>query len=133
MRIQWWWALVAVTTIAAFIVLSELMTSPPTIHRLTLANETPYDFDINATDKTRDGWTGIGIANAHSTKEFNDVIDQGHTWIFHFAAQGQDGGEVQISRGELARNDWHIDIPAIVAQRIRATGASPSPPKPTNR
>ncbi len=89
-RIQWWWALVAVAAIAAFFVISHLATtSPSTIPRLTVANNTVYDIDINATDGTRDGVTGVGTAKAHSTKEFNDVIDQGDTWIFLFVGARQ--------------------------------------------
>src|SRR4051812_37941915 len=115
LRVQWWWALVAVATIVAFVVIPHpATTSPKTIPRLTVANGSLYDLDINVTGASRDGWTGVGTAKAHSTKEFNDVIDQGDTWILHLAAQGEDGGEVQISRSDLSGGGWHIDIPEAV-------------------
>ncbi len=57
---------------------------------------------------------------------------QGDTWIFHFVGQGEDGGELQISHSELARQAWHLDIPDAVAQRLNAAGASPSPTTPAN-
>ena len=47
------------------------------IPRLTVANSSVYDLDIEVTGANRDGWTGVGTAKAHSTKEFNDVIDHG--------------------------------------------------------
>jgi hypothetical protein len=133
MRVDWWWALVAVAALAVFVVISHLATtSPPMIPRLTVANSSVYDLDIEVTGANRDGWTGVGTAKAHSTKEFNDVIDQGNAWIFHFAGQGEDGGELEISREDLTRNNWHIDIPDAVAQRLHSAGASPSPATPTS-
>jgi hypothetical protein len=131
LRVQWWWALVGVAAIVVFVVISHLATtSPKTIPRLAVANGSVYDLDIDVTGANRDGWTGVGTAKAHSTKEFHDVIDQGNAWVFHFAGQGQDGGELQISRKDLARKSWHIDIPDAVAQRLHSAGASPSPATP---
>jgi hypothetical protein len=133
MRVDWWWTLVAVAALAVFVVISHLATtSPPMIPRLTVANSSVYDLDIEVTGANRDGWTGVGTAKAHSTKEFNDVIDHGKNWIFHFAGQGEDGGELEISRKDLTRNNWHIDIPDAVAQRLHSAGASPSPATPTS-
>ena len=55
------------------------------------------------------------------------MIDQGSTWMFHFTAQGKDGGEIRIERADLAAGGWRITVPERVGQRLRSAGAPPSP------
>jgi hypothetical protein len=73
--------------------------------------------------------TPLGTAPAHATTEIRSVADQGPTWVFHFDAQGADGGDLNISRADLGVANWRVEIPAEVATRLRGAGAPPSPVK----
>jgi hypothetical protein len=55
-----------------------------------------------------------------------EIIDHGDVWIFRFAGQGHDVGEVRLTRSDLAADDWVLNVPASVAQRLRDAGVSAS-------
>ena len=48
-------------------------------------------------------------------------------WTFRFAAQGADGGELRLSRAQLESGRWTLEVPAAVAERLAAAGATPKP------
>ncbi len=126
-RIRPAWIVLGLVAVLGLVVVSRLVPNPAKVDRVTVRNATEYDLDVDATGGAHDGWTPVGIALARSDTEMKDVIDQGATWIFRFTGQGQDGGEVRVTRRELAANGWTLDVPASVGDRIRATGAPPSP------
>jgi hypothetical protein len=133
-RPQWWkyrWAVplgIAAVALVAFIAAQLSMSSPATVTRITFRNNSSYDLLVSATGASRDGVTSLGTAVAHTSTEVDDVIDQGDEWIFHFEGQARDGGEVQVSRRELAGAHWTFTIPDAVGERLRAAGATSSPP-----
>lgn len=121
-------AVVIVAAVAIiFIGLSRLLASPPFVDRLTFVNPTEYDLDIEVTDGRREGWLAVGTARKNKTTTMEDTIDQGEVWTFRFAAQGQDGGELRISRTQLERDRWAVQIPAQISATLRKKGA-PAPP-----
>ncbi len=107
--------------------LPGLFESPAFIERLTVENPTEYHITIDVTGDDRDGWIGVGTAQKRGRSIFNEVIDQGDVWIFRFASQGSEGGELLLTRAELEQSKWTVDIPEEVANSLRAQGAPPSP------
>ena len=55
------------------------------------------------------------------------VYDSGDVWVLRFAAQGKEGGEVRVTRAQLAGDGWNVVIPEQVGAQLRANGA-PDPP-----
>ena len=131
-RFEWWWPLATVMALAAVVIMSHLIaTSPRTVSRVTLVNNSEYDLDIAVTGASHDGLMPIGTAKSHATTEFQRVIDQGPTWVFQFTTQGQNGGEIRVSHNDLVHGDWRVVIPDAVAARLRgAAGVPPSPSGP---
>jgi hypothetical protein len=125
------WIGLAVVAVLGLVAVSRLVPNPKTVHRVTIRNDTAYDLDVAATSGSHDGWTPVGIALAHSSTDMNDVIDHGGVWIFRFSGQGHDGGEVTVNRSDLAASDWHLTVPASVANAISSAGAPPSPARPS--
>jgi hypothetical protein len=125
-RIQPAWIILGVVALLGLAIVSRLVPDPSNVDRVTIHNPTEYDLDVYARGGN-EGWTPIGIALAHSDTPFKDVIDLGDSWTFRFTGQGHDGGELVVTRTALAANDWKVDVPASVGDRIRATGAPPSP------
>jgi hypothetical protein len=125
-RIQPAWIILGVVALLGLVIVSRLVPNPSAVDRVTIHNPTEYDLDVDARSGN-EGWTPIGIAIARSDTAIKDVIDLGDSWTFRFAGQGRDGGEVRVTRDQLAANDWTLEVPASVGGQIRATGAPPSP------
>jgi hypothetical protein len=121
------WIALGLVAVLGLIVVSRLVPDAATVDRVTVRNGTVYDLDVDATGAGRDGWTPVGIAIARSDTSMKDVIDSGDVWIFRFSGQGRDGGELRVTRSQLEADDWEVSVPASVGDRIRASGAPPSP------
>ncbi len=118
---------VTVAALGVLIPLSRMSASPPLVARITFVNPTEYDLDVDVTDAERGGWLAVGTAHKNQSTTVEDTIDQGEVWIFRFSGQGQDAGELRISRSQLERDRWTVQIPAQISETLRAKGA-PAPP-----
>lgn len=131
-RPRWWWLVVAVGCLVLFVAVVRLVdTTPKAVPRVTLVNNSNYDIAASVTGATRDGEMELGTAKAHSSTDFNEVIDQGSTWVFHFSGLGGDAGEFTIARSDLARAQWRIQVPDAVVRHIAAADAATSPTTPS--
>jgi hypothetical protein len=95
---------------------------PPTVETITIANPTAYDLDVEVTDRDRDGGLPVAIVEAGSEDVVHEVIDQGEVWIFRFRHFGDPVGELSLTRGELERNGWRVEVPAEVEERLQQLG-----------
>ncbi|MDP9403822.1 MAG: hypothetical protein M3P85_10975 [Actinomycetota bacterium] len=111
-------------SVAGMITAGRLMQEPTFIREITVENPTRYDIEIQVTDGDRDGGVSLGTARRASTSTFQEIYDQGDVWIFRFTAQGEEGGELSITRTELERTSWHVEIPEAVGDELRAKGAA---------
>lgn len=100
---------------------------PSTVARITFENPTVYALDIEVSPGTATGWTSAGSVRQQSTADVLEVIDQGDVWLFRFDSQGATGGELRLTRSELAASDWRIRIPDEVGTRLADAGAPPTP------
>jgi|SRR5579871_5594646 len=127
-HVRWWWLLVvAAGLVMLFAVVRLVNTSPKTVSRVTFVNNSSYDIATSVADAPGSATMELGTAKAHSSTDFNDIVDQGNTWVFHFAGVGGDAGEVTIARADLARGQWRVVIPEAVVQHIAAADESSSP------
>jgi hypothetical protein len=126
-RFRPWWLAAAAAVIVAFVVLPPLIdTSAPHVPRLTIENNSAYNFTVYATGAKGDGWTVLGTAPAHASTDFDEVYDEGSTWGLEFAAQGYHSSELSVSHHDLASNAWRLVIPDSVGEAFVDAGASPS-------
>jgi hypothetical protein len=107
--------------------LATLIPTPHVVERVTFVNPTPYDLMIEVSDGHGDGWLPLGVAESENTTNVGAIYDQGRTWTFRFTAQLKSGGRFTITRPELERINWRVEIPAAVGDRLREAGA-PLPP-----
>lgn len=120
-------AALALLTAIALTFVVDLSSGPATVPRITFDNPTPYALDVEVSPGPGAGWTSAGSVRQQSSAEVQEVIDQGPEWIFRFDSQGESGGELRLSRAELAASDWHVAIPAEVGRRLAEAGAPPNP------
>jgi hypothetical protein len=97
------------------------------VDELRIVNDTEYSANVDVTSKERDGWLKLTVVEPQSTTTVEEVIDQGEVWILRFDYVGKYEGEVEISRRELARNDWTIEVPQSFEQRLRDLDVPPPP------
>jgi hypothetical protein len=95
---------------------------PCTVERITIANSTEYDIDVEVTGQDGQGWLPLAIVEARSEEGVEDVINQGEVWIFRFEHFGDSVGELRLTRGELEGSGWRVEIPPEVGQRLQELG-----------
>jgi hypothetical protein len=116
---------VAITLAVIAVMIFGVVTlrEPARVSSLTFTNTSNYDVVVDVSSSARRSWLPLAVVDAGTTREYRDVLDQGSTWVFRFRAQGVDGGEVAVSRHELAAAGWKLAIPNDVLQRLQAAGA----------
>jgi hypothetical protein len=98
-----------------------------TVARLTYENPTDYALDVEVSSESGDGWTAAGFVAKRSTGAAEEVVDQGDVWLFRFRSQGVSGGELRLTRTELAGAEWTVAVPVDVGRRLAEAGAPPTP------
>lgn len=120
--------LVAILGAACVVFAARFLDGPRFIDRITVENPTRYDIGIEVTSGDRDGWIAVGTVEYRETTIFEEIIDQGDVWLFSFSAQGEDGGELRVTRSDLERASWTVRIPGAVGDQLQERGV-PFPPE----
>jgi hypothetical protein len=102
-----------------------LASGPSFVSQVGVANQTPYLVDVEVSSPTDAGYVGLGAAPPGGRVDVREVVDQGDRWVFHFTAGRFDGGSVTVTRAQLERQGWRVDVPPETAQRLATAGAVP--------
>ena len=70
--------------VVGLIVLAE----PARVGHLTVTNSSEYDVGIELTSGESGTWLPFAVVGQRSTREFQDVLDQGDTWVFALPLPG---------------------------------------------
>jgi hypothetical protein len=100
--------------------------SPGHVERVTVDNPHEWAASIEMAAVEKGGWVGLGTVDRQMSHTFEEVLDQCRQWRFRFSYGGADGGEVAISRSELERRGWRVEISNTFAERMQAAGLAPS-------
>jgi hypothetical protein len=117
---------VAVLLIVAMVTIGRSANGPDFVDHLTIVDGTAYTVDVDVAGARGDGWVGVGTVGAGRTARFEEVVDQGPTWLIRFSYADVDGGEVRVTRAQLERDGWRVTVPADVATRLAAAGLAPA-------
>ena len=120
-------AAVALLAVVGMTFVVGLSGGPSTVSRITFVNPTVYSLNVEVNPGSGGSWTSAGFVPKQSTTDVEEVPDQGATWIFRFDGQGHQGGELRLTRDELERDGWRIEIPDEVGRRLHDAGAPPTP------
>ncbi len=90
-----WYVATVVAGIAVLIVVARFLEPPSVVAQITVDNSTRYDVAIDVSGGDSPGSMAVGSARRTATTTFQEVVDQGDAWTFHFSAQGKDGGAVR--------------------------------------
>jgi hypothetical protein len=124
-RPRWraWYLLPLVALIPALLPLSSLLDGPPVVDRITIENPTDYDITVDVSNREGRYWMSAGTLRRRSTEDLEQIIDQGEAWILRFRAQGEEGGQLRLTRDELRAARWRIRVPDSVIEELQAKGA----------
>jgi hypothetical protein len=100
--------------------------SPGHVERVTVDNPHEWAANVDVAGIDKNVWVGLGTVDRQTTHTLEEVLDQGRQWRFRFSYGGAEGGEVAISRSELERKGWRVEIPDTFEERMRAAGLAPS-------
>jgi hypothetical protein len=64
----------------------------------------------------------VATVDAGEERPVAEVLDQGSTWLVTFRTAGETTGELEVSRSELAEQDFRIVVPETVGD-----GDGPAP------
>lgn len=95
------------------------------VDRVTVVNNTEYSAEVDVSDADRDSWLGLGRSLPGSEQTFEQVIDQGDVWAFSFDYVGRHQEDIEVSRADMERNDWRVEIPQSFEDRLRDLGVPP--------
>ena len=126
-NLSWRWLLAAAGVVLAVWIWVQISASPGSVNRVSIRNDTDYTLGITVAGAHADDWMDLGWASHNQVTAFEQVIDQGKTWTFRVAVEGQDGGQFSVSRADLAASNWTVSIPASVEAKLRTAGVSPDP------
>jgi hypothetical protein len=104
-----------------------LMDGPARVDHITITNPSDYELSIQLASDANGASLPFAVIGQHSTREFHGVLDQGDSWLFRFRAQGQDGGDVVMSRSQLASAGWQLTVPGSVVTQLQQLGVPASP------
>lgn len=112
--------------LALFALVRWAIPSVSFVDHVTVVNPTLYALDVEVSGAGDHGRVGLGTVPRESTARFDEVVDQGHRWVFRFTSGGEPGGEVKVSRRQLEADRWRLRVPQEVGDRLRTAGLPPS-------
>jgi hypothetical protein len=129
-RPRWRWndeVIAVVVSVCVAFAGGLLMTAaePARVDQLSVTNPSEYQIRVRAGNST------LADVEAETSRQYNDVFDQGQRWAFTFASQSVEAGTIEIDRSVLASNNWTVVIPNDIIETLRAAPIEPAPDEPT--
>jgi hypothetical protein len=106
-------------------VASLAMATPSLVDEVTVVNNSDYGVDVAVRESDDEGRLLLGRALPGAATARQDVVDVGDRWIFSFTRAGVEGGEVELSRDQLAQAGWRVTVPETVAATFVQSGLRP--------
>lgn len=116
------------TAVALLVSVAACTSGGGTIESLTVVNRTAYDVEVSVTSADRDGWRLLGRVSAGERAVDEQVEDIGDVWIFRFEYGGEPViDDLRVDRAELEGDEWTVEVPREVEERLQARDEDPSP------
>jgi len=113
--------------IAGALLVSQLLAAPHFVPRITVDNRTGYGLLVEVSDGHSSGWSPIATVDRTGATSVEQVYDEGDVWQFRLTAQSVDLGTIRLSRSQLERAGWHVEIPARITDSLRTRDIEPQP------
>jgi hypothetical protein len=104
--------------------------SLPARAEVTVANDTDYALDVAVRAPGDQSVTTFGRVERGGERTQSRLLDPGDRWVFTFAHDGVEVGELELTRDEIAAMHGTVEVPPEVGRRARSLGLQPSPDAP---
>jgi hypothetical protein len=119
--------LLGALAIAGALLVSQLLASPHFVPRITVDNRTGYEVLVEASGTAGDGWSPVATIDRTGSTSVEQVYDVGDVWRFRLTAQGVPLGTIRLTRQQLERAGWHLELPTRLGDALRAKNIDPQP------
>jgi hypothetical protein len=113
-----------VVAAAALLAARHVLSSGSFVAGMEVENRSAYALELRLSGHERGGWMPVGTAQPNTVTTFEDVYDQGPTWVLEFAI-GPERAAITVSRSDLRRAGWHVRVPEELIERLRRGRTSP--------
>ena len=119
--------LLGTLAIAAALLISQLLAAPHFVSKITVDNHSGYGVLVEVSDAHGTSWSPVGTVGRNGSTSFEQVYDVGNVWQFRLTAQTVGLGTVRVSRSQLERAGWHVDLPTRLGDTLRSRAVAPQP------
>ena len=119
--------LLGALAIAGALLVSQLLAGPHFVPRITVDNRSGYALLVEVSDRHGDSWLPVGTISRNGSTSFEQVYDVGNEWQFRLTAQTVGIGTVRVTRAQLDRSNWHVEIPSRLGDTLRARAVAAQP------
>lgn len=113
--------------VALLLVLSaRLVDDPDRVARVRVTNPTTYQLEVSVGSPERTGAQNLGTVQRDSSRQFDELLDQGERWLFRFSYGGVSAGETVVTRAQLERDRWTVSAPPAASELLAAEEMVPS-------
>jgi hypothetical protein len=119
--------LLGALAVAGALLISQLLAAPHFVSRITVDNRSGYALLVEVSDAHGDSWLPVGTIDRKGSTSFEQVYDVGDAWQFRLTAQTVGLGTVRVSRSQLERSNWHVEIPKGLGDPLRERAVAAQP------
>ncbi|MDQ3784512.1 MAG: hypothetical protein M3360_06500 [Actinomycetota bacterium] len=95
------------------------------VEAVTVVNRTDYPARVEVSNASREEWLGLTFTRADAETVVQDVIDQGEVWVFRFGYGSRHEEQFTISRSDLVKADWRVEVPQSFEESLRELSVEP--------
>jgi hypothetical protein len=114
-------AIVIGLIVGILFVVAALAMRPVENVSVTIDNPGEWRTEVSVRSASSPAWTGLGSVGRGTQIEFQQVPDQGSTWIVRFSYAGQ-SEEIELDRDALRDAQWTVQVPDSLTQRLAEAG-----------
>jgi len=115
-----------VLTVVVCLAVSTSLEAPGTISQLTVVNPSHWAARVAVASTPGGAAVPVGTVEAQADRAFQGVLDHSGTWVLKFSYLGVNE-ELAISRSDLAKAGWKVQIPDAFGARLQQAGTAPTP------
>jgi hypothetical protein len=121
-------SIVALVVVGALLcaAMAYVLRDPALVDHVTVDNPSTLEVDVDVRPSSDAARLAVAVVSPQSQATTRDVLDQGDDWIFSFSSGGVDGGDLRVSRADLAADDWRVVVPSGVIERLQTGSFVPA-------
>jgi hypothetical protein len=106
--------------------MAYVLRDPALVDQVTVDNPSSLEVSVDVRPSITGARLAVAAVPPDSQATTRDVLDQGDDWIFSFSSGGIEGGDLHVTRTQLAADGWRVVVPARVIDRLQSGSFVPA-------